>query len=400
MIETWRWFGPQDPITVEEIAQTGVRGIVTALHHVPTGQVWTPGEIKTRQNQVAVGRDGQPTGMRWSLVESLPVSEDIKKQSGAWRDHIDAYKLSLHHLAAAGLETICYNFMPVLDWTRTDLAWKLPGGTTCMRFDWVDFVVFDRFILQRHGARTNYAPDLEEQAKRRFAGMDDAACKALSRNIVFGLPGAADNLSLDEVKALLTEYSIIGEERLRRNLADFLELVIPEAEALGMRLCCHPDDPPFPLMGLPRIVSTEADYTALTGAVDSMANGITLCTGSLGARPDNDIIGMIKRLGSRVHFVHLRNVDREDGVAPGSFHESGHVVGSVDMAGVVAAILAEETRRKAEGRVDHQIPFRPDHGLDMLDDLKRGAQPGYPLIGRMMGLSELRGIVRANQPWG
>ncbi|MFT7594560.1 MAG: mannonate dehydratase [Paracoccaceae bacterium] len=324
--------------------------------------------------------------MYWALVESLPVSEDIKKQSGPWRDHTETYKQRLRHLAAAGLKTICYNFMPVLDWTRTDLAWRLPGGATCMRFDWVDFVAFDLFILDRHGSE--YAPGLAEKAQRRFSGMDEAACNALSCNIVYGLPGAADNPTLDDVKTLLTKYSTIGKARLRCNLADFLQLVIPEAETLGMRMCCHPDDPPFPLMGLPRIVSTEADYAALTDAVDSHANGITLCTGSLGARPDNDLAGMVKRLGSRVHFLHLRNVEREDGVAPGSFHESGHITGSVDMAGVVAAVLAQEARRKAVGRDDHQIPFRPDHGLDMLDDLKRGAQPGYPLIGRMMGLSE------------
>jgi len=394
MIETWRWFGPKDPISIEEVAQTGLHGIVTALHHVPPGQVWSVDDIRARQAEVATSRDGQPTGLEWSVVESLPVSEDIKRQSGDWRAHIEAYKTSLSHLAQQGLSTICYNFMPVLDWTRTDLKWRLKGGATCMRFDWVDFAVFDLFILGR--AANEYSADVLAQATERYAALDEAGRTALSKNVIYGLPGAADNLSLEQVRDYLDGYAAIDETRLRANLAAFLELVAPHAQDLGLRMCCHPDDPPFSLMGLPRIMSTEADYAALTRAVDLPSNGITLCSGSLGAHPNNDLPGMVRRLGDRIHFVHLRNVDREDNTAPGSFHESGHIAGSLDMVAIVAALLDEEARRRAEGRADAEIPFRPDHGLDMFEDQTRGGQPGYPLIGRMVGLSELRGIIETN----
>ena len=380
---------------MDDLLQCGVEGVVTALHHVPTGSVWSPAEIAARQAQVATMTDGSPSGLAWEVVESLPVSEDIKKQRGDWRSHIENWKTSLHHLQAAGIEVVCYNFMPVLDWTRTDLAWRRPSGATCMRFDLPDFAAFDIHILERPGAAADYPDDLRDEAARRFAGMDESRRAALARNVVFGLPGAAENFTLADVRQHLAEYGAISADRLRANLIDFLSEVAPVAQSLGMRLCCHPDDPPFPLLGLPRIMSTEADYRAVLDAVDVQANGVTFCTGSLGARPDNDLPGMMARLADRVHFIHLRNVTLEGTGLRNSFYEAMHLEGGTDMVAVIAAILSEERRRKAAGRADWNIPFRPDHGQDILDDLGRKAQPGYPTIGRMRGLAELRGIMTA-----
>jgi mannonate dehydratase len=393
MKQTWRWFGPRDLVSIDDTLQAGVQGIVSALHHVPTGSVWSSAEIAQRQREIATMKDGSPSGLKWDVVESLPVSEDIKKQKGAWRDHVSAYKQSLHHLAEAGIEVICYNFMPVLDWTRTDLAWRRPSGATCMRFDLVDFAAFDIHILQRPRAEADFDEPLREAAAKRFASMTSARREELARNVVFGLPGAADNLTLEEVRMHISEYAQIDEARLRANLVDFLEQVVPVAEQLGLRLCCHPDDPPVPLLGLPRVMSTEAHYAEVMQAVDSAASGITLCSGSLGARPDNDLPGMMERLGPRVHFLHFRNVKREGDSIHVSFFEDEHLAGDTDMIGLVAAALREEARRKAEGRADWSIPFRPDHGQDILDDLNRKAQPGYPLIGRLKGLAELRGLI-------
>lgn len=395
MKQTWRWFGPRDLVSVDDMLQAGVQGVVTALHHVPTGEVWTAQEIERRQQDIARMADGAPSGLTWDVAESLPVSEDIKKQKGDWRDHIANYKTSLHHLAAAGVETVCYNFMPVLDWTRTDLNWRLPTGATCMRFDYADFAAFDIHILKRRNAAADFPEEVVEEAARRFAGMDDDARQALARNVVFGLPGAAEHFTLDDVRRHIAEYDAISPERLRAHFIDFLSEVAPVAQDLGLRLCCHPDDPPFDLLGLPRVMSTEADYKAMMDAVDTPANGITLCTGSLGARPDNDLPGMMRRLGDRVHFLHLRNVKRDTDALRGSFFEAEHLGGDTDMVAVLAAALAEEARRKATGRADWSIPMRPDHGQDILDDLKRKAQPGYPAIGRLKGLAELRGIIAA-----
>lgn len=395
MRQTWRWFGPHDHVSVDDMLQAGVEGVVSALHHVPTGAVWTPDEIARRQKAIGCMTDGLPSGLRWEVVESLPVSEDIKKQKDDWRQHISNYKTSLGHLAEAGIEVICYNFMPVLDWTRTHLNWRLPTGATCMRFDFVDFATFDIFLLERPGAAEDLPDWIVEEARARHAGMSATEQEMLARNVVFGLPGAADNLTLADVRAHLDDYSDISAERLRAHLVDFLEEVVPHAERLGLRLCCHPDDPPFGLLGLPRIMSTEADYAAIMQAVDSPANGITLCTGSLGARPDNDLPGMMQRLGDRVHFLHLRNVRRESTDIRGSFYEAEHLGGETDMVAVVASVLREERRRKTAGRADWSIPFRPDHGQDILDDLHRSGQPGYPAIGRLKGLAELRGIYTA-----
>ena len=395
MKQTWRWFGPKDLVSIDDMLQAGVEGVVSALHHMPTGAVWPAEEIAKRQAELSVMKDGAPSGLTWDVVESLPVSEDIKRQSGEWKSHIANWKTSMQNLREAGIEVICYNFMPILDWTRTDLAYRLPNGATCMRFDAVDFAAFDLFLLNRKGAAESYRPDVVEAATERLAGMSEARKEQLLANLVFGLPGAAEKMSLEDVKTHLARYDNISAAKLRGHLIDFLAEVAPLAQEIGMRLCCHPDDPPFPLLGLPRVMSTEADYAEVMQAVDIPANGITLCTGSLGARADNDLPGMMQRLGSRVHFLHLRNVALEDRQLGGSFHEAAHLEGHTDMVAVIAAVLAEENRRRAEGRADWQIPMRPDHGQDILDDLHRKAQPGYPAIGRLKGLAELRGITTA-----
>ena len=402
MQQTWRWFGPPDKVSVDDAAQAGAQGLVSALHHIAPGEVWPRAEIAKRQEEASRLRNGAPSGLAWDVVESLPVSEDIKRQSGDWREHVANYRASLTHLAEAGIETICYNFMPVLDWTRTDLAWPLPNGGTCLRFDLVDFAVFDLHILARRHAAADYDEKTREHAAERFAGMDEAQHRKLARNILCGLPGGGPDMSMQQAREHLAQYDGIDEERLRRHLVDFLAQVAPHAQKHGLRLCCHPDDPPFPLLGLPRVMSTEAHYKAVMEAVDIPANGITLCAGSLGARPDNDLPGMVERLGGRIRFLHLRNVTR---VTPGvrcSFHEAEHLGGDTDMVGLIAAVLREEARRKAGNRADCSIPMRPDHGHDILDDLKREAQPGYPAVGRLKGLAELRGVITAleAQPLG
>ena len=395
MRQTWRWFGPKDLCSVDDMRQAGVEGVVSALHHVATGAVWTPAEISRRQAEIGIMKDGSPSNLAWEVIESLPVSEDIKKQKGNWREHLANWKTSMRHLREAGIEVLCYNFMPVLDWTRTDLAWRLPTGGTCMRFDLIDFAAFDIHILARPGAAEDFTPEVVEQAAQRFVGMDEARKTGLAKNVVFGLPGAAESFSLNDVRQHLAEYAGITTAKLRQHLIDFLSEVAPIAEEIGMRLCCHPDDPPFPLLGLPRVMSVEADYRTVLDAVDVPANGVTLCAGSLGARPDNDLPGMMDRLGDRVHFLHLRNVLRESGDIAGGFHEAEHLGGDTDMVALIAAVLRQERKRKASGRKDTSIPFRPDHGQDIIDDLGRRAQPGYPTIGRLKGLAELRGIITA-----
>ncbi|NDV00689.1 mannonate dehydratase [Pseudoroseicyclus tamaricis] len=387
MRESWRWFGPNDAITIEDVRQTGVPAIVSAMHHLRPGELWTPEEIARRQAEI------RAAGMEWEVVESLPVSEAIKRQTGPWREHIATYCESLHNLAAAGIEVICYNFMPVLDWTRTDLAWPLPSGATCMRFDHLDFAAFDLHILARPGA--HYPDDIAAAARERAEELGEEGQARLTRAILFGLPGEPEGLSLEKLQTELDAYADLGAEGLRAHLIAFLEEVVPVAERLGLRMCCHPDDPPFGLLGLPRVMSTEADYTAVLEAVDSPASGMTLCSGSLGARGDNDLPAIMRRWGHRVPFIHLRNVARDGTELPGSFHESGHLTGDVDMLALIEAILAEEARRHEAGRTDWNIPFRPDHGLDMSDDARRRAQPGYPLVGRHVGLAELRGAIAA-----
>ena len=403
MRQTWRWFGPADTVSIDAMRQAGVQGVVTALHGIPPGEVWSPAAIAERQALVGRANDGSASGLAWEVVESLPVSEAIKLGAPAARAHVEAWRRSLEYLAAAGLEVVCYNFMPVLDWTRTDLAWRLPHGGTCMRFDAVDFAAFDVHVLARAGAAEELLDalgdaaggSLLDAAERRHAGLDDAGRAALADNVACGLPGAAERMTLDGVRERLAAYGDVTEDELRARHVDFLSEVAPVAERLGMRLCCHPDDPPWPLLGLPRVVSTEADYRHLLDAVDVPAVGVTLCSGSLGARADNDLPGMMRRLGERVHFLHLRNVKRESDAPRGSFHEAAHLEGDTDMVALVAEIVAEERRRREAGRADAVIPMRPDHGQDILDDLGRRSQPGYPAIGRLRGLAELRGVEAA-----
>lgn len=397
MKETWRWFGKSDAISIDEIVQTGAQGIVTALHEVPTGAVWQKKIIQARQNDIALREDGSATGLSWDVVESLPVSEDIKRQSGEWRAHIQAYKQSIENIAACGIQTICYNFMPLLDWTRTALAHPLRNGGNCMRFDYVDFAAFDLHILSRKDAAADFSDEVRDAAHARFVQMSDDEKHALTRNITAGLPGAEESYSLEDFGEELAIYKTIDEQKLRAHMVAFLEEVAPVAQRHGVRLCCHPDDPPFPLLGLPRIMSTEADYKAMCDAVDVAANGITLCSGSMGVRADNDLPAMVDRLGERIHFVHLRNVKTEDAAHQRSFYEAEHLQGNTNMSLLIAALLREEKRRKDAGREDLNIPFRPDHGQAILADMERTVQPGYPLIGRMKGLSELRGIIAAVQ---
>ncbi len=395
MRQTWRWFGPRDLTSVDDMRQAGVEGVVSALHHVATGAIWTTEDIRKRQDEIGRMKDGRPSGLSWEVVESLPVSEDIKKQKGDWRGHIANYKQSLANLAESGLETICYNFMPVLDWTRTDLAYRVDHGGTCMRFDLIDFAAFDIHILKRPGAAESFGREVADAAGERFATMSEARKMELASNVTAGLPGSTESMSTQDVLRHIGEYDAIDAARLRANFVAFLEEVTPVAERLGMRLCCHPDDPPFPLLGLPRIMSTADDYRHVLGAVDSPANGMTLCSGSLGARADNDLPAIMREFAPRVHFLHLRNVTLETPGTPASFHEAEHLGGNTDMVALIVEIVKEEARRKAEGRTDHQIPMRPDHGQDIIDDLNRKGQPGYPTIGRLKGLAELRGIMTA-----
>ncbi|MBI1219412.1 MAG: mannonate dehydratase [Rhodobacteraceae bacterium] len=397
MKQTWRWFGPHDTVSVDEMLQAGVQGVVSALHHLSPGTVWPVEEIRKRQQQIASRADGTPSGLGWDVVESLVVSETVKTKGAAYADHIAAWKTSLENLAACGIATVCYNFMPVLDWTRTRLRAPMPHGGTAMLFDLVDFAAFDIHLLARAQAAEDHGPEIAAAAGARFAAMDDAARRALRDNIVAGLPGANDSWTLDQIRALLATYAPISRDMLAQNLIDFLSEVVPTAERLGLRLCCHPDDPPFPLMGLPRVMSTEADFAHTLTAIDSPANGATLCTGSFGVAPGFDAPGFVQRHGSRIAFVHLRNTTR---IAPAtatrtSFYEAAHLDGDTDMVATIRALLAEEARRRAAGRADWQLPMRPDHGQDILDDLKRKSMPGYPLIGRMRGLAELRGVMAA-----
>ena len=389
MEQVWRWFGPVDRVRLADARQAGATGIVSALHDLRPGEVWPRDAISTRKQLIA------KAGLTWSVVESLPVSEDIRTGGPYAAKHIANWITSMEHLAAEGIHVICYNFMPVLDWTRTDLRAPMPSGAAAMRFDLTDFAMFDLHILARPGAEADYPEAVRDRAAARFGDLAPGAADVLSANILAGLPGAAEHWTPQEVRAHLATYAEIDADQLRENFATFLRAVVPHAERLGMRLCCHPDDPPWPLLGLPRIMSTEADYRWLVDVVPSPANGITLCTGSLGARPDNDLPGMVARLGPHIHFLHLRSVLREDDTVPGSFYEDEHLAGSSDMVAVIRAVVKEEARRRAEGRADAEIPMRPDHGQDILDDHQRGAQPGYPAIGRLKGLAEIRGVAMA-----
>ena len=394
MKQTWRWYGPDDPVTLEHARQAGVEGIVTALHHVPPGDVWTPAEIEKRQQQVARLPDGSASGMTWDVVESVFISDDIKARIGDWRAQLDNYKQTLRHLAEAGIGVVAYHTMPVLDWTRTDLRWKHRNSGFALRFDLVDMAAFDVHILNRKGAVEGYPPGIAEQADARFGAMTDGEKTTLTRNIIAGLPGAGENWGLSEFAERLAIWHGIDAAQLRQNHIDFLSEIAPLAQQIGLRLACHPDDPPFAILGLPRIMSTGADFQAMFDAVDLPANGMTFCTGSLGARGDNDLPELARTLGPRIHFAHLRNVRREADTTPCSFYEDNHLEGSSDMVAIIRALLAEETRRKRQGDAS-TIPMRPDHGHELLSDIGAGGNPGYTGIGRLRGLAELRGVMAA-----
>lgn len=391
MEQTWRWYGPDDPVSLPDIMQAGATGIVTALHEIPVGEVWTTKAIKERQKLIETDSSGNSTGLRWSVVESVPVSESIKTGTGDVKQHIEVFKQCIKNLGACGIQTVCYNFMPVLDWTRTDLDFRMPDGSTALRFNADAFAAFELYILRRPGAEDTYTKEQKEKALAYATSLTDEEKLLLQRNIIAGLPGSDKDYSLEEFQAVLDTYQHIDEDALRQNLQRFLEEVIPVAEEAGVRMAIHPDDPPRPLLGLPRIVSTEADANRLLQMVDSPANGLTFCTGSYGVRPDNDLAGMFKRMGSKVHFLHLRSTRREQD-NPDNFYEADHLYGDVDMFEIVRLVVEEQKRRKAAGRSDDIIPMRPDHGHKMLDDLKKKTNPGYSAIGRLRGLAELRGL--------
>ena len=381
MIETWRWFGPGDSITLEKIRQAGATGIVTSLHDVPTGEAWPLETIKSRKAMI------EDAGMQWDVIESIPVHNDIKSRTGNYRELIENYKTSVRNAGAAGVTTVCYNFMPVVDWTRTNLTYQLPDKSYALRFEYSDFAAYDVFVMQRQGAENDYSSDMLNKAKARFDAMSDAEREMLEKNIIAGLPGGEGSYNREGIRDTIQQFIDLGEDGLRASLFEFLEAVIPVAEEAGVKMCIHPDDPPFSLFGLPRVVSTQQDARKILEAVPSPANGLTMCAGSYGARGDNDLIAMVNEFAERIYFVHLRNVKRED---DGSFYEAAHLDGDTDMVGLVQALL------KCESSLGCQIPMRPDHGHTLSDEQgKADLKPGYSYLGRLKGLAELRGLICA-----
>ena len=385
MEQTWRWFGPKDPIALKHIVEAGATGIVTALHQIPGGTAWTEEAVRERQATIAAA------GLVWSVVESIPVTNAIKARTAQWRADVDAWKASLRAVGKAGIRTVCYNFMPIVDWTRTDLAYPLKSGLA-LRFDLVDFVAYDVCVLKRPNSGTEYPAESVASAEMRFKSMSPARQSELERIILAGLPGSDFTYDRAAFLELLRDFAGMKPEDLRSSLADFHREVVPVAEEEGIRLAIHPDDPPLPLFGLPRVVSTEGDARALLSAIDSPANGLTFCVGSYGSRGDNDLVAMIKAFAPRIHFLHFRNVARD---SDGSFTEAEHLGGDANMVAIIGAALDEEERRRREGRMDAEIPFRPDHGHLLAADPVKNANPGYSYLGRLKGLAELRGVTAA-----